>query len=300
MATGISGSADTYLREYGLTAFALRCQAVGFPSEKPEDVNLAWPTALTVGANSTTAGAITATGQDRWYRFPVQPGGRVSVELSNLPADYDITLFKDIDQAFTDLTTPAGSGQAERRVRRRRVRPVGVLAVGLQPVGLPPVGLPPSVFSPVGLPSVRVLAVGVQPVGVLAVGLLPVGVLPVRVQSVGVLARGRPALVFSPSVFSPSVFSPSVFSDAFASAQTRSVIGFSSKDGTATESISTATWNNTGYFYVRVQGRNGAFVADDEYRLTVTTTGGTCSTPCRRTRTRRLWSVPRAAPRRSS
>ena len=49
-------------------------------------------------------------------------------------------------------------------------------------------------------------------------------------------------------MFSPSVFSPSVFSDAFASAQTRSVIGFSSRDGRATESISSATYNNTGYF----------------------------------------------------
>ena len=84
--------------------------------------------------------------------------------------------------------------------------------------------------------------------------------------------------VFSPSVFCPSVFSPSVFSDAFASAQTRSVIGISSRDGTATENLSSATWNNTGFFYVRVQGRNG-FNATESYTLNVSTVGGICSGP---------------------
>ena len=74
------------------------------------------------------------------------------------------------------------------------------------------------------------------------------------------------------------MFSPSVFSDAFASAQTRSVIGFSSRDGTATESLSSATWNNTGFFYVRVQGRNG-FNATESYTLNVSTIGGICSGP---------------------
>ena len=66
--------------------------------------------------------------------------------------------------------------------------------------------------------------------------------------------------VFSPSVFSPSVFSPSVFSDgqAYESAQVRSLIAVSANDGTAGEHLNVDTWNNTGEFYVRVAGRNGA------------------------------------------
>ena len=67
--------------------------------------------------------------------------------------------------------------------------------------------------------------------------------------------------MFSPSVFSPSVFSPSVFSDgqAYESAQVRSLIAVSANDGNADEHITVDTWNNTGNFYVRVAGRNGAY-----------------------------------------
>ena len=87
--------------------------------------------------------------------------------------------------------------------------------------------------------------------------------------------------VFSPSVFTPSVFSPSVFAglpvgllavgvqpvraaaaercDAYESAQLRSLIAVSANDGTAAEHVVADTWNNTGSFYVRVNGRNGTF-----------------------------------------
>ena len=84
--------------------------------------------------------------------------------------------------------------------------------------------------------------------------------------------------VFSPSVFSPSVFSPSVFSpaggvfspEAFASAQTRSLIATSSTPGTGDESVVADTWNNTGSFYIRVSGRNGAFATASPFTLSVT------------------------------
>jgi hypothetical protein len=107
--------------------------------------------------------------------------------------------------------------------------------------------------------------------------------------------------VFSPSVFSPSVFSPSVFSpavslpsvfspsvfsggtpdqttlaNAFSSAQVRSLIGVSANDGTTDEQVNAETWNNTGNYYIRVNGRNGA---TSPFTLTVTSTGGPCTTP---------------------
>ena len=275
---------DRHRRHRGTTtegemiSFRLICRSLDFPTVTPSEFNLTWPTALTVGANSTTTSAITATGQDRWFRFPVQPGGRVRVELSDLPADYDLTLFKDIEQAFTSLTSTedlvklsaefAGDAYApsvfarrcsaprcsrprcsvrrcsRRRSSRRRCSVPRCSARRCSPRrSSRPRSSRPSVFSP----------------------------------SVFSPAVSLPS-VFSPSVFSPSVFSPSVFSDAFASAQTRSVIGFSSRDGRATESISSATYNNTGYFYVRVQGRNGSFATDD-FTLNVTTTSGICSAP---------------------
>ena len=192
VATGIAGTAEADYYEENLVSFRLICRSLNFPTVTPSEFNLTWPTALTVGANSTTASAITATGQDRWFRFPVQPGSRVTVELSDLPADYDLTLFKDIEQAFTTLTSTEDLVKLSRRVRRRRVRAVGLFAVGVQPVGIQPVGVQSVGVLAVGLLPVRVQSLGVQPVGVLPVGLLAVGVQPVRVQSFGLLALGLP------------------------------------------------------------------------------------------------------------
>ena len=64
---------------------------------------------------------------------------------------------------------------------------------------------------------------------------------------------------------------------AFSSAQTRSLIGVSANDNAQSESIRTATWNNTGNFYVRVAGRNGAS-SPNPFHLALSTLGGPCST----------------------
>ena len=83
--------------------------------------------------------------------------------------------------------------------------------------------------------------------------------------------------VFSPSVFSPSVFSPSVFSpEAFGSAQTRSLIAVAADPGTADKLVVANTWGNTGRYYVRISGRNGAFSTDGAFRVTVTTGASGC------------------------
>ena len=62
-------------------------------------------------------------GRARWYKFDVQPGSNAHVSLSNLPADYDVFLFKDIKQAYTDLSGGnANLTKAVGRVRRQRLR----------------------------------------------------------------------------------------------------------------------------------------------------------------------------------
>ena len=278
LATGIVGTSLQDYYKTGLNSLKLRCQPVYFPSVRPEDTNLSWPTALPVGANSSTSGVITAPGQDRWYRFPVQPGGRVTVELTDLPADYDLTLFKDIGQAFEELTTTEDLVKLSAEFAGDAYAPSVFSPSVFSPSVFSPSVFSPSVFSP-SVFSPSVFSPSVFSPSVFSPSVFSPSVFSPSVFSPSVFspAVSLPS-VFSPSVFSPSVFSPSVFSDAFASAQTRSVIGFSSRDGTATESLSSATWNNTGFFYVRVQGRNG-FNATESYTLNVSTIGGICSGP---------------------
>ena len=278
VATGMEGTSrdDPYKRD--VKSLKLRCQPIYFPSVRPEDVNLTWATALTVGANSATSGRITAPGQDRWYRFPIQPGSRVTVELTDLPADYDMTLFKDIGQAFEELTSTDDLVKLSAEFAGDAYAPSVFSPSVFSPSVFSPSVFSPSVFSP-SVFSPSVFSPSVFSPSVFSPSVFSPSVFSPSVFSPSVFspAVSLPS-VFSPSVFSPSVFSPSVFSDAFASAQTRSVIGISSRDGTATESLSSATWNNTGFFYVRVQGRNG-FFAPDGYTLNVSTVGGICSGP---------------------
>ncbi len=278
VATGIAGGYNTDYTEDDLYSFGFRCQALGFPSVTPADYNLTWATALTVGANSTTSGTIAVPGQDRWYRFPIQPGARVNVDLTDLPVDYDLTMFTDIEKAFTSLTSTADLTKLSAEFAGDAFAPSVFSPSVFSPSVFSPSVFSPSVFSP-SVFSPSVFSPSVFSPSVFSPSVFSPSVFSPSVFSPSVFspAVSLPS-VFSPSVFSPSVFSPSVFSDAFASAQTRSLIGFSSRDGTAAENLSSATWNNTGYFYLRVQGRNGAASASP-YTLKVTSAGGICSAP---------------------
>ena len=105
-------------------------------------------------------------------------------------------------------------------------------------------------FTPVG-----VLAVRLQPLR-----LLPVGLQPQRLQPVGLLAVG----------LQPERLQPEEIAQAFSSAQTRSIIGVSATQGTADELVVVNTWNDTGRFYVRVCGRDGAFDTGSPFTVNVT------------------------------
>ena len=50
----------------------------------------------TVGAD--LEGFVDSLGNARWFRFAVQPGAEVRIDLTSLPEDYDLAVFTDIDQ----------------------------------------------------------------------------------------------------------------------------------------------------------------------------------------------------------
>ncbi|WP_298135252.1 Ig-like domain repeat protein [Micropruina sp.] len=278
VATGIAGAVAPQGSTKGLASFRLRCRAIGFPSTAPKDVNVSWITALPVAASSTTKSALTAPGQERWFRFPVQPGQRVTVSLTDLAADYDLVLFKDIGKAFTTLTSTDDLTRLSAEFAGDAYSPSVFSPSVFSPSVFSPSVFSPSVFSP-SVFSPSVFSPSVFSPSVFSPSVFSPSVFSPSVFSPSVFSPSvsLPS-VFSPSVFSPSVFSPSVFSDAFASAQTRSVIATSAHDGLADETISSATWNNTGDFYVRVQGRNGVH-SDQQFQLQVSTSGGVCSAP---------------------
>src|SRR5262249_24825557 len=110
--------------------------------------------------------------------------------------------------------------------------------------------------------------------------------------------------IWSPSIWSPSIWSPSIWSPSICSPSSsdpaiwnrsgflpslalpavpdlqagasNSTLAVSANDATADEHIEQDVWNNTGYFYIRVSGRNGAFASGGAFKLTVDEPIGPC------------------------
>jgi hypothetical protein len=207
------------------------------------DPNKSWLTAQTLPTPGlTTQQAIDFQGEALWYDFPVSPGQQLQITLSSVPADYNIAVFSDISQAFSALTSSTLNLAA-----------LGAEAPGnaASPSAFSPSAFSPSAFSPSAFSPSAFSPSAFSP------------------------SAFSPS-AFSPSAFSPSAFSPSAFSTAYSGAQLDSLLAVSTTPGAVTKSVTVDTWNNTGNFYVRITGNNGAFAPFMPYTLTVTSNGGPC------------------------
>ena len=183
--------------------------------------NDTWPRALPIGGSSTTQGFLDLPGRERWFKFAVQPGARVQVDLKNLPADYDLVLFRDVKQAYDELTNPTSTQQLTK--------------LGAE-------------YAASGF------------------------------TASGFTASGFTASGFTASGFTASGFTASGFTgDPFSGAQTRTLVAISASDGTGDEVVAANTWLNTGNYYVRVSGKNGASSLQQPFTLTTSTTGNVCN-----------------------
>ena len=66
--------------------------------------NTSWTTAAPL-TSAGLDGTLTQPGEARWYKFPIQPDSQVQVDLSHLDQNFDLTMFRDIGQAFTTLAS---------------------------------------------------------------------------------------------------------------------------------------------------------------------------------------------------
>ena len=239
-----------------------------------------WPKALNLGSTASTQDVVEIEGRSRWYRIPIVPDQRLTVTLSGLPADYDLAVFKDIAKEFESQLVPQDTGdlnELSAEFAPSVFSPSVFSPSVFSPSVFSPDAYAPSVFSP-SVFSPSVFSPSVFSPSVFSPSVFSPSVFSPSVFSPSVFSPS----VFSPSVFSPSVFSPSVFSpdeieQAFSSAQTRSLVGVSATPGTGSETVVVNTWNNTGFFYVRVSGRSGAFDPDDLFTVSVQKSTSSCS-----------------------
>jgi hypothetical protein len=234
--------------------------------------NDSWPKAFPIDDTLSASDLIDAPGKARWYRFSIAPGQRIQVSLTNLPADYDLAVFKDIGQAFLSQFDPASAGVKDLLKLSAEFAPSIFSPSIFSPSIFSPDAYAPSIFSP------SIFSPSIFSPSIFSPSIFSPSIFSPSIFSPSIFSPS----IFSPSIFSPSIFSPSIFSSteiaqAFSTAQTRSIIAVSATPGTANEYAVANTWNNTGNFYVRVTGRNGAFNDNTPFVLTVTKGPTTCT-----------------------
>ena len=241
--------------------------------------NLAWTTAEPMGGTDQRTGSIRTTDQALWYRFPVTPDSVVEVGLRNLAANYDLTLFGDIGRAFNDALSVRDLNQLTAEFAADAYSPSAFSPSAFSPSAFSPSAFSPSAFSPSAFSPSAFSPSAFSPSAFSPSAFSPSAFSPSAFSPSAFSPAVALPSAFSPSAFSPSAFSEDQLRDAFSSAQVRTLIAVSARDGLADEHIRVNTWGATGSFYVRVQGRNGAAAPGEPFTLTTHTSGGPCSQP---------------------
>jgi uncharacterized repeat protein (TIGR01451 family) len=241
--------------------------------------NVSWPQAQTLALvdnaglqQASVQQCLTAADQAHWYKFKAQPGSRLIVTLTSLPENYDLVLFKDVGAAYNQLESSADLAHISAEFAGDAFSPSAFSPSAFSPSAFSPSAFSPSAFSPSAFSPSAFSPSAFSPSAFSPSAFSPDAFAPSAFSP----SAFSPS-AFSPSAFSPSAFSPSAFSpSAFSAAQIQSIVAVSAFDGTAGEGVLADTWDNDGYFYVRVRGRNGVFSPGNPYNLNVYMQTGVC------------------------
>ena len=240
--------------------------------------NDSWPKAFRLdGTTATARDYVDSPGRARWYKLSIAPGQRLQVSLADLPADYDLAVFKDIGQTFLKQFDPATANTNELVRLAAETAPST-----FSPSTFSPSTFSPSTFSPDAYAPSTFSPSTFSPSVYAPSTFSPSTFSPSTFSPSTFSPSTFSPSTFSPSTFSPSTFSPSIYTEAeiakaFSTAQTRSIVAFSPVAGNGSESLVVNTWNNTGDFYLRVTGRGGAFNTGKQFTVAVTKGVTTCA-----------------------
>ena len=264
------------------------------PSATP---NLNWVQAQAVEGGSHTQQFITDVFQEKWFKFPVQPGSTVTVKLTSLPGSA-VSLHVDPYPIYNELIDPENAALFSAEAADAAFLPSGSLPSGSLPSGSLPSGSLPSGSLPSGslptgylpsgslpsgslpsgsLPSGSLpsgsLPSGSLPSGSLPSGSLPSGSLPSGSLPSGSLPSGSLPSGSLPSGSLPSGSLPSGSLDAYASAARYSLLGISMDPYATVQTIERNTYDLQEDLYVRIVG---PYDIETPFALDVTIQGGVC------------------------
>ena len=204
------------------------------------------------------------SGESDWYKISVAPGQKVLIKLTgvstvSLPADFSLALFKDI-RAYLNSTKTQVTADPLTAIQNHDAAstPDALSPDALSPDALSPDALSPDALSPDAL----------SPDALSPDALSPDELSPDELSPDAL----------SPDALSPDALSPDALSpDAYSGAQTATILRVSAHEGNSPEQIIQNTWTNTGDFYIRVRGHNGAFDPSTPFQITAEVSWTACS-----------------------
>jgi hypothetical protein len=225
------------------------------PCPQTERKNQTWIEAAPVQLKATSTISLTDSlcsfSQSRWYKVNVLPGQRVTAEIVTTSFDATLALFKDISQTAQDLKPPDGGSLSLNDVQN--------ITASLQRTLAAPDATSPDATSPDATS--------------------PDATSPDATSPDATSPDATSPDFATPDATSPDATSPDATSpDLYSVAQTRSILAYSDKPGNAPELVRRHTWDNTGSFYIRVHGNNGAFDDTTPFSLRVTLEDRECTT----------------------
>ncbi len=260
-----------------------------------EPNNTSWPDALQLpSGSSTTTSYLQTQGEARWFKLPILPNGKVDISLLNLPADYDLVVFGDIQAAYDALaagaTAPGGGGpglsQDDLTKQAAGASGDGFNTTQFNPSSWDATNWDPTLDS-AGFSasqwSASQWSASQWSASQWSASQWSASQWSASQWSASQWSASQwSASQWSASQWSASQWSASQWSGTdpklySSGAQTASLIAVSAQPGTGAESVSVNTWNNTGFVYIRVQGKNGSFDPTKSFTLNTSFTGSLCA-----------------------
>ena len=271
------------------------------PSSTP---NVNWVSAQPVvtgavpGAGPVVSQKITTPLQEKWFKFPVQPGAKVRVQFNGQPGS-SVSLHRDPNPIYNGLTNPSNAAALSAEAADTGFLPSGWLPSGWLPSGWLPSGwlpsgwldsgslpsgwlpsgwLPsgwlPSGWLPSGWLPTSSLPSGWLPSGWLPSGWLPTGSLPSGSLPSDSLPSGWLPSGWLPSASLPSGELPAGNTDAYATAARKSLIAVSADPYSSVQTIERNSYDLSEDLYVRVVGPASLSTS---FSLEVSVSGGACA-----------------------
>src|SRR5437588_7166155 len=235
------------------------------PCPNPDNGNRVWTDALPILA-STSGTVITDSvchaNESRWYRVPILPGQRVTAEIDDPSFNLTLGLYKDIQQVSDSMTAAANQRGGPTLNDLQRFT-ASIPRDASAPDATAPDATAPDATAPDATAPDATAPDATAPDATAPDATAPDATAPDAT---------------APDATAPDATAPDATAGTYSAALSSSLIAFSDKPGRSPELVRRHTWDNTGFFYIRVRGHNGAFDETQPFGLKVTVVNHNCTT----------------------